>query len=59
MWILDIKVNRYVFTTNLNVGLIEQKGMTFDLDFCNSFSFLLPSFLGGKRKGENNNKSCG
>ena len=36
---------------------IEQKGMTFDHDFCYSFSFsssLL--FLGGKRKGGKNNQ---
>ena len=38
---------------------IEQKGMPFDHDFCYSFSFLSPSFLGGKRKGEMNNQSRG
>jgi len=40
---------------------IEQKGMTFDQDFCYSFSFFSSSlfFLGGKRKGEENNKSLG
>ena len=26
-------------------GAIEQKGMTFDHNFCYSFSFLLPSFF--------------
>ena len=38
---------------------IEQKGMTFDHDFCYSFSYFLPSILGGKRKGEENNQSRG
>jgi len=39
---------------------IEQKGMTFDQDFCYSFSFSSSLFfLGGKRKGEENNKSLG
>ena len=41
----------------LNLRWIEQKGMTFDHDFCYSFSFSL--IVGGKRKGENNNKSRG
>ena len=39
--------------------MIEQKGMTFDYDFCYSFSFLLSSFLRGKRKGKENNHSRG
>ena len=39
--------------------MIEQKGMTFDHDFANPSPFLLPSFLGRKRKGEKNNQSRG
>ena len=35
---------------------IEQKGMNFDHDFATAFSFLLPLFLGGKRKGEKKTK---
>ena len=39
---------------------IEQKGMTFDNDFCYSFFFSCsPFFLVGKRKGEENNQSNG
>ena len=38
---------------------IEQKGMTFDHDFCYSFYFSSSLFLGGKRKGEINNQSRG
>jgi len=42
------------------VNFLIEKGMTFDHDICYSYSpFLLPSFLGGKRKGEENNKSLG
>ena len=38
---------------------IEQKGMTFDRDFCKILIlFIFPLFLEGKRKGENNNQSC-
>ena len=32
--------------------MTEQKGMTFDHDFCYSSIFLLPSFLEEKKKGE-------
>ena len=39
--------------------MIEQKGMTFDHHFCDSFSFSSHLFLGGKRKGEDNNQSRG
>ena len=39
--------------------LIKQKGMTFDHDFCYSFSFYSSLFLGGKRKEEKNNRSRG
>ena len=38
---------------------IEQKGITFDHEFCYSFSFSSSLFFRGKRKGENNNRSCG
>ena len=39
---------------------IKQKGMPFDHNFCYSFSiFSLLFFLGGKRKGEENNKTRG
>ena len=39
---------------------MEQKGMTFDHDFCYFIIFFFfPLFLGGKRKGENNNQSRG
>ena len=33
--------------------------MTFDKNFTTSISFSLPSFLGGNRKGEKNNKIQG
>ena len=38
---------------------IEQKGMTFDRDFCIHSPFLLPTFLGWKRKGEKKNQGRG
>ena len=38
---------------------IDKKGMTFDRDFCYFILLSLPSFLGGKRKGETNNQSRG
>ena len=38
---------------------IEQKGMTFYHDFYYSFSFSSSLFLGGTRKGEENNQSRG
>ena len=41
------------------IFMIEQKGMTFDHNFCYSFYFLLPPFLVGKRKGDKNNQSRG
>jgi hypothetical protein len=39
----------------INFLRIEQKGMTFDFDLHSPF--LLPSFLGGKRKGEKKNQT--
>ena len=40
--------------------MIEQKGMTFDYDiFAINSSILLPSFLGTKKKEEENNQSHG
>ena len=51
--------NEIVKTFNF-IKMIEQKGITFDHDVYLPFSF--PSslfFLGGKRKGEKNNQSCG
>ena len=36
---------------------IQQKGMTFDHDFFNSFAFSTLSFFGGKRKEEKNSQS--
>ena len=62
-----VKLIDFTRKTNLEkywvTWLIEQKGMTFDYYFCFHSPFLLPSFLGGKRKGEMNNqirgqKSC-
>ena len=42
-------------TQRFQFVLIKQKGMTFDHEFCYSFSFSSSLFfLGGKRKGEKN-----
>ena len=37
---------------------IDKKDMTFDCDFC-IYPFFFPLFLGGKKKGEENNQCLG
>jgi hypothetical protein len=55
MNVIKSMINVYALFTK-----IEQKGMTFDHNFCYSFSFSSSlCFLGGKRKGEKNNQSRG
>ena len=52
--------NYFSYFLNSNMFLkFEQKGRTFDHDFCYSFSFSSSLFLGGKRKVEENNLSQG
>ena len=41
------------------MGGIEQKGMTFNQDFCYFILLFSSLFLGGKRKWEKNNQSRG
>ena len=49
-----------MFHSAVLVKKIEQKGMTFDHEFCNLLSFSASLFFkGGERKGENNNQSRG
>ena len=43
----------------LSLWKIEQKGMTFNHFFLFILHFFFPLFLGGKRKGKEDNQSCG